>query len=142
MARAIRASGKRLRFVCIDHFRGSNDRVHQDLVKRCGGSYRHLFDQHLAAAGVADLVEVIEGDSADSASLFEPCSVDFVFIDAEHTRVAVRRDILAWENRVKPGGVLAGHDYDWTPVREAVSELLPDAVATSVCSWWCGRRSA
>lgn len=54
---------------------------------------------------------------------------DFVFIDANHTYDDVRADILAWLPKVKPGGILAGHDYSpemFPGVCKAVDELLPE----------------
>lgn len=36
---------------------------------------------------------------------------DFVFIDADHGRAAVRDDVAAWWPLVRRGGVLCGHDY-------------------------------
>jgi hypothetical protein len=38
-------------------------------------------------------------------------SLDFVFIDADHTFQAVRQDIESWWPKVRPGGILSGHDY-------------------------------
>ena len=34
-----------------------------------------------------------------------------VFIDAEHTYDALSKDLRAWYRTVKPGGVIACHDY-------------------------------
>ena len=66
---------------------------------------------------------------------------DLVFIDANHDYEAVKADILAWMPKVKPGGLLLGHDYYTTTanphpgVRQAVKELcLPDRVDDSL--WW------
>ena len=36
---------------------------------------------------------------------------DFIYIDGEHTYKAVKQDINDWWSKVKPGGILAGHDY-------------------------------
>jgi predicted O-methyltransferase YrrM len=38
-------------------------------------------------------------------------SLDFVYIDGDHNYDAVMLDIILWERRVRPGGILAGHDY-------------------------------
>lgn len=38
--------------------------------------------------------------------------VDFVFIDADHSYGAVRRDIAMWETAIRSGGFISGHDYD------------------------------
>ena len=44
---------------------------------------------------------MIKGDSADSASLFENESLDFVYIDAGHRYEEVKRDIDAWYPKEK-----------------------------------------
>ena len=38
-------------------------------------------------------------------------SLDFVYIDARHDYESVMEDLNAWHPKVRPGGVLAGHDY-------------------------------
>jgi hypothetical protein len=71
--------------------------------------------------------------AARTAYYFEPsivaaehvpaCSLDFVFIDAEHTYEAALADCLAWLPKVRTGGVLCGHDYEMPEVRMAVDEM-------------------
>jgi predicted O-methyltransferase YrrM len=53
----------------------------------------------------------IQGWSHEAAEHFDDASLDLVFIDADHSQEAVARDLLAWVPKVKPGGVIAGHDY-------------------------------
>ena len=38
-------------------------------------------------------------------------SLDFVYVDADHTFDAVMMDIICWARKVRPGGIVAGHDY-------------------------------
>lgn len=38
-------------------------------------------------------------------------SVDFVYIDGNHGEAFVRADLDGWTPKVRPGGILAGHDY-------------------------------
>lgn len=38
-------------------------------------------------------------------------SLDFVFIDACHIYEFVRDDIREWSKKVRPGGIVSGHDY-------------------------------
>lgn len=68
-------------------------------------------------------------------------SLDFVFIDAQHDYDSVRRDILFWKQKVKPGGLLSGHDYDnnFPGVRHAVDEAFPDRFIGTNAVWgvWC-----
>ncbi|CAK9030947.1 unnamed protein product [Durusdinium trenchii] len=50
--------------------------------------------------------------------------MDFVFIDGPHTYANVRNDLHLWEQRVRPGGIVAGHDFTvrHPPLLWAVSE--------------------
>lgn len=52
-------------------------------------------------------------------------SLDFVFIDADHSRTAVEADISAWRPKLKPNGVMMGHDIDWPSVHDAVTACYP-----------------
>lgn len=49
--------------------------------------------------------------SAEAAPQFEDNSLDFVYIDAQHHYEAVIEDLTLWAPKVRPGGVIAGHDY-------------------------------
>lgn len=44
-------------------------------------------------------------------------NLDFVYIDGNHSYDAVMEDITLWEPKVRPGGILAGHDYNKTSKR-------------------------
>lgn len=69
--------------------------------------------------------------SWEAASEFEDLSVDFLFIDADHSKEAVTKDIQAWLPKVKIGGIIAGHDYDHPQhpgVREAVDEAVREGL--------------
>lgn len=84
--------------------------------------------------------------------------IDFLFIDGDHTEDAVFRDLEVWTSRVRPGGLVMGHDWGgkrWGPgVRRAVrsfrkqypqlggEELRHGAVYSydggrpTQCYWW------
>lgn len=49
--------------------------------------------------------------SLGAAATFAPASVDFVYLDADHRREAVERDLAAWWPTLTPDGALLGHDY-------------------------------
>jgi len=71
--------------------------------------------------------------SVDAARHLAGQRFDMVYIDADHAEASVRQDIDAWRSLVKPGGLLAGHDYTGGylgGVRRAVDALLgkPDVV--------------
>lgn len=127
LATKIRESGKSVRLCCIDNWAGSEcDRL--DLCCKQyayeGRPLRDRFRANLAACGVYEMVEQITSDSAEAASLFADGSVWFCFLDADHRRHAVVRDVRAWLPKIAPGGVLAGHDYNREEVESAVREVL------------------
>jgi hypothetical protein len=49
--------------------------------------------------------------SMEATRLFAEQSMDFVYIDANHSYASCREDIAAWWPKVKVGGLMAGHDY-------------------------------
>lgn len=56
-------------------------------------------------------VEFLQGYSDACAARVDDASIDLVFLDADHSAAWVARDLDAWVPKVKPGGVIAGHDY-------------------------------
>lgn len=50
--------------------------------------------------------------SLKAVESFEQQSLDFVYIDADHSLECVAADIIAWWKTVRIGGVFGGHDYD------------------------------
>jgi hypothetical protein len=56
-------------------------------------------------------VEFIRKTSMRALHHFENGSLDFVYIDANHCLPYVMDDIIWWTEKVRPGGIVAGHDY-------------------------------
>jgi len=134
MAQTLKRMGKRVKLIAVDTFKGEpGQSEHVEAVAAHGGSLRAVFESNLARCGVADMVQVIESDSADAAYMIPDGSLAFCYIDAAHEYEGVKRDILAWKGKVKPGGIFAGHDAQHPPVMKAVEELLPGAAVMHPC---------
>lgn len=125
-------SGKDLRIVGVDHFRGSDnlpplmiEAAYTDIEKQCR--------DNCLRSGYP--FELLRYPSVDAATLFEDESCDFVFIDASHDFASVEADIAAWRRKVKAGGVLAGHDFDESGPALAVSMAIPTPKRIGRC-WW------
>lgn len=65
---------------------------------------------------------IIRNFTALAAKSFDNESLDFVFIDADHSYAGVKKDIDAWWPKVRNGGMVSGHDIDMPEVRKAVEE--------------------
>lgn len=71
----------------------------------------------------------IEGDSKDVGMTWRYGPVDMVFVDGGHQYHEAKGDITIWMPHIKPGGIMAVHDFEkvekvWKGVNEAVRELL------------------
>lgn len=51
-------------------------------------------------------------ESQLASEVIADATLDFVFIDACHMYESVWQDIRLWAPKVRPGGLLCGHDYD------------------------------
>ncbi len=83
-------------------------------------------------------ISVMQTTSIEAAESFPYGSLSFVFIDADHRYPGIFSDIAAWRHKVKPGGILAGHDYKvalWPDVTRAVDEAFGDRVEHRGNSW-------
>lgn len=54
---------------------------------------------------------VLRQTSLEAAQQVADATLDFVFLDGDHTSEAVRADLRAWWPKIRPGGILCGHDY-------------------------------
>lgn len=112
--------GKNIRMVGVDAF--------PDAWHHNGTPMEQMFHNHMEP--LAGKYEVIRSASWDAAVNFPDASIDFVFVDADHVYESVKKDILAWLPKVKPGGIIAGHDYnkEHPGVLQAVPEIFGNRV--------------
>lgn len=84
-----------------------------------------------------DRAQIIRKRSVDAAVQFRDGFFDFVFIDADHSYLGCKSDIEAWRPKVKSGGWLCGHDYDFKApdagifFGEEVKRAVDEAVAAN-----------
>lgn len=93
------------------------------------------------ATRYAPRARIIRGASAMVAGILEDASLDLVFIDADHSQLAVAADIQAWRPKVRAGGWIGGHDYGsprFPGVKSAVLQSFrPEQVEEGRNStWW------
>lgn len=49
--------------------------------------------------------------SEEASHAVDDDQLDFVYLDARHDFESVKSDLALWYPRVRPGGIIAGHDY-------------------------------
>ena len=82
-------------------------------------NYREIIAHKLASAekefdslvSRSSNIKKIKGFSNIECKKFDNESLDFVYIDGNHSNDSVKEDIACWMPKVKKGGVLLGHDY-------------------------------
>jgi len=116
MAVEIINSGKRIKFDCIDHWKGSEEHHDNENIDA-----ENLYEKFLEnIQPVKGIINPIRTESVMASKLYEPNSLDFIFIDASHDERSVREDLTYWTPRLKENGLIAGDDIDNEGVANAV----------------------
>lgn len=92
---------------------------------------------------VADKVCWHVKTSVEAARECDDESFDFVYLDANHRYESVISDIEAWWPKLKPSGILCGHDYfTFGSVKKAVDDWMKKHnifLFTANPDWWVFR---
>ncbi|CAN5167029.1 hypothetical protein BH09DEP1_BH09DEP1_7830 [soil metagenome] len=95
-----------------------------------------------------DRFKLMRDFSVTAALNFSDESLDFIFLDANHTYRAVLADLNSWYSKVRVGGILAGDDYATCHpgVPQAVNEffgkkgLKVNTDSAQPRLWWVEKR--
>lgn len=123
MAVEIINSNKNIRFDCVDTWEGSAEHASTPEVIN-----KTLYSDFLKnIEPVKHVINPIKMASTLASKLYKDDSLDFVFIDASHDYENVKKDAYAWLAKVKPGGILSGHDYGlWGEVTRAINDFVAE----------------
>ena len=97
-----------LKLICVDIW--EKEHVYREAVKRLA-----QYDTKL-----------IKKPSTEAAKAVPNESLDFVYIDANHSYKFVKEDVSEWTKKVRKGGIVAGHDYyifKWSGERGVVDAV-------------------
>jgi hypothetical protein len=122
--------------VCVDPFDGSGDApslaFYESEKARLGGQLREMFEQNTRRAGLARVIDMRQGRSAEVVRQWRR-PIDMLFIDASHDYEDVRHDFLQWSRFVRPGGIVALHDVHLEPGGEAFEAFPGPARVVEEC---------
>jgi uncharacterized Rossmann fold enzyme len=111
---------------------------HATLTQEQQERYYRITHQMIYFAGPR--AKILRKDSSDAAKEIPDKSLDFVFIDADHSYEGCKADIEAWAPKIKPGGFISGHDYENTAfpcwgVKQAVTEAFGEPELGENYTW-------
>lgn len=90
-------------------------------------SFELVYKKFQDQTGNYDNIEVLKMTS-DEAISHITCSVDFVYIDGNHSYEQVKKDIENYKALLSTGSLIGGHDYwegyEWIGVKQAVNEAF------------------
>lgn len=116
-----------LHMYLVDRWASDEDYMNDGNAGWSPAMWRMIFEECLENLWHCDgRYNILQMPSVTAATTVQNNSLDFVFIDGNHAYEAVKADILAWQAKVKPGGILCGHDYgvkQWG-VTQAVQEIF------------------
>lgn len=89
---------------------------------------------------------LIRNISKNASDLFADESIDYVFIDGDHSYECAKMDMYYWYPKVRRGGIFSGHDIQLPAVQKALGEfvnergiVLPNNGRPNLCdvqAWW------
>jgi len=119
MANLLKTKGDKFGFIQVDTWKGTPIE-HTEIMAEHGGDIYDKFIKNMTDCGFLNIITPYRMTSKEAAYKLPLNSCDAVYIDADHSYDAVNQDIELWLERVKPGGILAGHDIDFPDVWQAV----------------------
>lgn len=72
--------------------------------------------------------KIIREESINAATLFSNSSVDFCYVDTDHSYAQTYAELLAWAPKIASGGVLAGDDFSVGNPKSGISYGVIHAV--------------
>jgi hypothetical protein len=85
-------------------------------------------------------LRIVRRPRVEAAKLFPDGYFDLVYLDASHFYDEVLKDIAAWKPKVRPGGLLGGHDYTNKKsnmrAKSAVDTAFPEGVLELPDKMW------
>lgn len=107
MARSVRRWGGTV--TCVDTWAGE---LNEDGGSPDGRAPLMLLScaRAMVEAGVSASVRLIPATTVDAAKHWTQ-PIDFLYVDADHSRAGVLADLEAWLPHCKPGGLIVGDDY-------------------------------
>lgn len=109
-------------FYCVDTWEGAEEHQEYDIIKK--QQLESIFNNNMSL--VNGYYKSIKSYSHKAAKKFQDNSIDFCYVDADHSYEGVTKDLHAWWPKVKSGCYFGGDDYTkgWPEVQQAVNDFF------------------
>lgn len=97
---------------CVDWFKGNPTAQAMINLSYANHNILDIFINNIKEAGYEDCVSILVGTTDKVVSIIANESADIIFIDADHRYSYVKNDLLNWYPKLKPGGLICGHDFE------------------------------
>jgi hypothetical protein len=120
----------------VDPWQESEDNIYRKIISIPGEHARTIEDVYKYAVERTSKYPnctLIRKTSLEALQDFPGRSLDFVYIDANHDFGYIAMDLMKWSQKVKKGGIIAGHDYYSTKGDRGIRHVgnIVDAFAKS-----------
>jgi hypothetical protein len=142
LAGKIKESKKNIHFTTIDTFKGTQtEELHLNIVDNFNGDILYEFIDNTIISNNYGTFDIIKDESKNAATQFVNQSIEYLMIDGGHSYDEVMDDIRLWYNKVKPGGVISGDDYNiFEGVNRAADEYFYNQFDKSFFRCWVRRK--
>ena len=106
--------GEAISSTIVDPWQDSEDNIYRKIISIPGEHARTIEDVYQYArqrTAPYPNCTLIRKTSVEAVQDFPKRSLDFVYVDANHAFGYIAMDLANWVDKVKKGGVIAGHDY-------------------------------
>lgn len=107
-ARTICENNPQLKLYCVDPYKAYRGYREHRSQKKLDGFYEEAQDR--LAEFNRDVV-FIRAPSIEAVHGFQDESLDFIFVDGNHSLLHVIQDLCYWIPKVRKGGCVSGHDF-------------------------------
>lgn len=101
-----------------------------------GISFYHVFLNNIFKSKMSHIVTPFRFASGATLHVLEYYSImaDIIYIDGDHSYAGAFQDITNFWNVLKPGGILAGHDYHLMTIKNALHSFFQNVPVYSACA--------
>jgi predicted O-methyltransferase YrrM len=121
----------------IDPYKPYVDMLQERFLDEKQQEYNRFCVTHnLKWSGFQEKAVLLEMDDISAADRIPDQSLDFAFIDVwlEAEQILPRLDV--WSSKVKPGGILCGHDWNFLPIQESLQIYRENKTILAVNNVW------